>query len=241
MTRWLPTRIKTIDELANLTRLIAATGRPVSPGLNLPPNLRRVVRYHPLFLTDERRLANMDPEPFPADIRAVGRMSPIWQAPWLKNYYQLNPLALHGAAMQPHQFQNYLQKYLTPAAVKPMSDWLANQVHEVRPGQTLSDIARTRGLSPSALKSQNRWLEKRRSGTGLAGFDYIRPGDRIVLPAKYPVPRGRLDPFPAHVAELPLGQRQPWLRAYYEANPLARLQARGQARDMIRFANRTLR
>jgi hypothetical protein len=58
---------------------------------------------------------------------------------------------------------------------------------------------------------------------------------------RWRIPTGRRDPFPRDISQIPMGDRQSWLRSYYRANPPAAERARSEARTMIDWAHRHLR
>jgi len=55
------------------------------------------------------------------------------------------------------------------------------------------------------------------------------------------IPIGQMNPYPSQVSKLPMGQRQGWLRTYYQVNPRAANQARNDARTIINLAHTHLR
>lgn len=221
----------------------AIQNRRVLHRLNLPytGSMKRVRQYHPLFQLSGRRLLNRDKEPFPQEISQVGQGFSPFRRQWIKNYYDDNPAAFHRALTRPRLMQEYLKCHFRyDSAIRPMTNWLNSRTHTVISGENLTRIARQHNVGLEEVKRRNRWLQERRGTGRLKGFDFIRPGDKIVLPPRWPVPRGQREPFPRQVTGIPLGERQSWLREYYQTNPLASLQAQTELRTLTQWAHRHL-
>lgn len=212
--------------------------------LNWPQSdsTKRIYRYHPYFQSRGRRLLNRDREPFPGEIDQVGRVFSENRRVWLKNYYEDNPGAFRRAINKPKNLQNYLKKHFKYGfEIRPMKNWINSRSHTVKSGDNLTRIARQHNVPLRKLKARNQWLLKRLGGKKQSGFNFLRPGDKIVLPPRWQVPRGRTEPFPHEVIKFQMRDRQSWLRDYYEVNPLAAQRARRQARTIIDWAHKHLR